>query len=240
MSDDLPAFDTRLNPKASVQLRHIGQEQNPVIVIDDLILDADDLVDQAAEAPWGSPNGTYYPGLNAPLPASYLQTILPVLAPTFERGFGISRQMPLLAQGFFALATWGLEQFGPLQRIPHYDQPHASCLAMVHYLCKEQGGGTAFFRHSKTGYESIDITRRQGYIETIAKEIEIDGSRLTGFAGPETPNFDMLTFVEPVFNRAVLYPSNILHCALFDGARLSDDPRSGRLTANSFFAPRGL
>ncbi len=240
MSDDLPAFDTRLNPKARVQLRHIGREENPVIVIDDLILDADELVDRAAEAPWGPPNGTYYPGLNAPLPASYLQTILPVLAPTFERGFGISRQTPLLAQGFFALATWGLEQFGPLHRIPHYDQPYPSCLAMVHYLCKGQGGGTAFFRHATTGYESIDMARREAYMATVAGELETDADRLTGYAGPKTPNFDMLTFVEPEFNRAVLYPSNILHCALFDGARLSDDPRTGRLTANSFFAPRDL
>lgn len=240
MHDDLPAFDVQLNPKARVQLRHIGQEENPLIVIDDLVLAADDLVGEAAKAPWGPPNGTYYPGLNAPLPASYLQTVLPVLAPTFERGFGIPRETPLLAQGFFALATWGLDRFGPLQRIPHYDQPHASCLAMVHYLCKGQGGGTAFFRHSGTGFESIDMARREGYMATIAEEIERDGGRLTGYAGPDTPNFDMLTFVEPVFNRAVIYPSNILHCALFDGARLNDDPRTGRLTANSFFAPRDL
>jgi hypothetical protein len=47
----------------------------------------------------------------------------------------------------------------------------------------------------------------------------------------------MLDQVEFRFNRAVIYPSFVLHCALFDGAALDSDPRKGRLTLNSFFSP---
>jgi hypothetical protein len=159
-----------------------------------------------------------------------------VLRATFERGFGLAADMRLNVYGFFALATWGLERFEPLQRIPHYDQPNPKALAMVHYLCKGQGGGTAFFRHRATGYESIDGIRREGYMLSVAGEIERDNQLLINYAGPDTPNYEMVDHVEMRFNRIVLYQSHLLHCALFDGARLSDDPRTGRLTANSFYA----
>jgi hypothetical protein len=48
----------------------------------------------------------------------------------------------------------------------------------------------------------------------------------------------MIDHVDLRFNRLVIYRSNVLHCALFDGTALSDDPRNGRLTANSFFSPK--
>jgi hypothetical protein len=213
------AIDIRLNPNARVKLRHIGFEQNPLLVIDDVLENADAMVEAAANAPWTPPNGTFYPGLNADLPVAYLRTLLPVLKPSFERAFGLKQDQAVVAYGFYALATWGLEQFGPLQRIPHFDQPNPMSLAMVHYLCKDQPGGTAFFRHRLSGFESIHAERRKGYM-------------------PNTPNYEMIDHVELRFNRLVIYRSNVLHCALFDGAKLSENPTVGRLTANSFFSPK--
>ena len=232
------SLELRINPAAQVNLKRIGRERNPLLVIDDIFMDedAEGLVEYAASAEWAPPETTYYPGVNAPLPPSYLRTLAPVLRPTFERGFGLSAAARLNVYGFLALATWGLDRFGPLQRIPHYDQPTPGNLAMVHYLCKGQGGGTAFFRHQATGYESIDAVRREAYMLRVAEEIEHDSQRLINYAGPETPNYEMVDHVEMRFNRIVLYQSHLLHCALFDGARLSDDPKVGRLTANSFYA----
>ena len=48
----------------------------------------------------------------------------------------------------------------------------------------------------------------------------------------------MIEHVELLFNRLVNYLSNVLHCSLFHGKNLSDDPHAGRLTANSFFSPK--
>ncbi|MBP2158083.1 MULTISPECIES: DUF6445 family protein [Asticcacaulis] len=233
------AADVRLNPDARVKLRTIGAEQNPLLIIDDVLEDPEAMVDAAVNASWAPPNGTFYPGVNADLPVGYLRTLLPVLKPSFERAFGLRQDQALIAYGFYALATWGFERFQPLQRIPHFDQPNPMSLAMVHYLCRNQPGGTAFFRHRLSGYESIDNRRRDGYMQAVAQEIDRDGERLTGFAGPDTPNYEMIDSVELRFNRLVIYRSNVLHCALFDGTALSDDPRTGRLTANSFFSPKG-
>ncbi len=231
-------LELRINPAAQVNLRRIGAERNPLLVIDDIFVDEDAaaLAEHAASGAWAPPETTYYPGLNAPLPASYLRTLAPALRPTFARGFGLPMDMRLNVYGFFALATWGLERFGPLQRIPHYDQPNPKSLAMVHYLCNDQGGGTAFFRHQATGHESIDAVRREAYMLSVADEIERDNQLLINYAGPKTPNYEMIDRVEMRFNRIVLYQSHLLHCALFDGAHLSDDPKVGRLTANSFYA----
>lgn len=226
----------QINPAARVQLRHYGEEQNPLIVIDDLLLNPDDLIEYAAEARFSAPEATWYPGLNAALPASYLNTLLPVLRPSLMRAFGVG-QSALAARAFFALSTLRAEEMAALQKIPHYDQPDPRCLAMVHYLARDQAGGTGFFRHIATGFESIDRTRRETYMRQVAHELEALGDGLTGYAGPDTPNYELQETIAPQFNRLVIYRSHVLHCALFEGARLSDDPRTGRLTANSFFTP---
>ncbi|ESQ91567.1 hypothetical protein ABAC460_06160 [Asticcacaulis sp. AC460] len=233
-----PYTSLAINPKAEVHLRRIGREGHPLLIIDDVLLEPEALVGMAAEAEFAPPTGTYYPGLNAALPRSYLETLLPVLRPSFERAFAIGRDTPLVANGFFALATHRLEDFGPWQKIPHYDQLHPDHLAMVHYLCHGQGGGTAFFRHRATGYESVNPQRREAYLGTVQGELDREGHLLTGYTGPDTPNFEMTDSVEIRFNRLILYRSNVLHCALFDGAKLDADVRMGRLTANSFFRPR--
>jgi hypothetical protein len=226
----------QINPTARVQLRHYGEEQNPLLVIDDVLLNPDDLVDIAAATPFSTPDSTYYPGVNAPLPPAYLETLLPIVQPSLMRAFGIGDGR-LISRAFFALSTKSPDEMVALQKIPHYDQPDPRCLAMVHYLARDQGGGTGFFRHTPTGFESIDATRRESYMAQVAKEVMVLGDRLTGYTGPDTPNYELLETVEPRFNRLVIYRSHVLHCALFDGARLTGDPRTGRLTANSFLTP---
>lgn len=226
-----------LNPAAQVSLRRIGLEGVPILVIDDLCLNPERLVDVAVHAEWREPHGTYYPGLNAPIPAGYLENVFGGLQRSLIRAFGATFGGPMMAHGFFALATWELAQFGPWQRIPHYDQPDSTHLAMIHYLHPAQGGGTGFFRHLGTGYEYVDLSRRESYLSQVTDWIAAQGHDLTGYTGPRTPGFEMFDSVEFRFNRAVIYPSYALHCALFDGAELSVDPRKGRLTANSFFYP---
>lgn len=226
----------RLNPNAQVRLRRVGREGQPLLVIDDLFAEPDVLFELACAAAFGEPAAAYYPGLNAPLPRGYIEALMPVLRPSFERAFAIPSGAPMAAMGFFALSTRPLQDLSALQRIPHYDQIQTGALAMVHYLAHGQGGGTGLFRHTATGFESVNSDRRAHYMEAVAAELERDHHLLTGFAGPATPNFELLDVAEFRFNRAVIYPSNVLHCALFDGARLTDDPRSGRLTVNTFYA----
>ncbi len=227
--------ELKLNPKAQVERRFVGNERHPLIIIDDLMLNPEALVDAAAVADFAAPEGTWYPGGNAPFPGDYLPALMPVLRPTLERAFDIDRDAPLTLSGFFALATKSADELSILQKIPHYDQPNPACLAILHYLGHGQRGGTGFFRHRATGFEAITVERRETYMAAIADELE--QAPPTGFAGPDLANYDMIDAVDPDFNRLVIYRSHVLHCALFDGAVLSPDPRAGRLTANTFCVP---
>jgi Family of unknown function (DUF6445) len=51
--------------------------------------------------------------------------------------------------------------------------------------------------------------------------------------------FEQVAAFEGRYNRALLYPSNALHCAnIPDDLTLSDDPEVGRLTVNTFLMGR--
>ena len=94
----------QINPAARVQLRHYGEELHPLIVIDDVLLNPEQLVEAAAQTSFSAPEATFYPGLNAPLPPAYLQTLLPILRPSLMRAFDIGDGR-LLSRAFFALST---------------------------------------------------------------------------------------------------------------------------------------
>ena len=149
-----------------------------------------------------------------------------------QRAFGIPSDRPLNFFGFFALATQDPSELAPIQKVPHRDSPDPFRIAMVHYLCRNHAGGTAFFRHDATGFESIDASRAEAYEAAAAKELaEAD---LPCHVTAETPGYEQIDAAELRFNRLVVYRSHVLHSGLLDTLTLSDDPLTGRLTANSF------
>jgi len=223
-----------VNPAAEAVLRRVGREGGPLLLIDDVLADPDAAREVAVAAPFGPPLSAWYPGVNAPVPDAYRQALLPALRASLARAFGTPADAQLAIMSFFALSTRRAEELAPRQRIPHYDQPDPNMLALVHYLAPDQGGGTGFFRHDATGFETISPARRDAYRAAVDAELAANGDALTGFAGPDTPGFTLTGAVEARYNRLIVYPACALHCALFDGARLSPDPRTGRLTANSF------
>jgi len=223
-----------LNPDARMELRRIGREGHPLLIIDDVLTDPEALIAEAKAAPFAQPPHTRYPGLNAPLPRFYAEGLMQALNVPLARGFGLPANLPKTLFGFFALATQAPEELEPVQKVPHHDSPDPFRIAMVHYLCRDMGGGTAFFRHKATGFEGVDGRRREAYVRHASAELEAVGDTLTRHVTHETPNYEMIDFAELKFNRLVVYRSHVLHSGLLEGAHLSDDPATGRLTANSF------
>ena len=223
-----------LNAHARIDLRRIGREGHPLLVIDDALALPEALIDQAIQATFSRPDHTRYPGLNAPLPEAYSQVVMTALRPLLARGFGIPTHLPLSFFGFFALATDPPEELAPIQKIPHHDSVDPFRIALVHYLCRGQTGGTGFFRHKATGFEGVDARRRPVYVAHAGAELKAATAQLTRHVTPETPNYEMIDQADIVFNRLIVYRSHVLHAGLLDKATLSDDPAAGRLTANSF------
>jgi len=226
--------DLSFNPQADITVRRLGNEEQPVLVIDNALSHPEHMVEIARRVPFRSPARSMYPGLNAPLPPIYFRDLLAFVRPRLSAVFGIPPEMKLNAHGFFALATRSPEDLQAIQKIPHQDAADPMRLGMVHYFCRGRQGGTAFFRHTATGFEAIDAARREVFAPVALKELEEIKAGLTRHVGRETPNYEMTGFAEAVFNRLIVYRANLLHSGLLEESSLSDDPETGRLTANSF------
>lgn len=226
------------SPRATVHL--VGSEQEPVIVIDDVTGRGEALVDYAATRTRFAPAATvdsHYPGLLAPASRDYLDAVVRFVLPLIARHFGTGPLRPARARGNFSLVTTPPGALVPLQRVPHVDSVNPLQFAAVHFLCDPAHGGTGFFRHRATGFETIDATRAAPYQETLAAELEQEpeGKRTRYPGDADDPLFARTAESEAAFDRLVLYRASLLHAGLIpEPPSHADDPRQGRLTGNLF------
>ncbi|MFL6550622.1 MAG: DUF6445 family protein [Povalibacter sp.] len=220
-----------LGSSISVRLQRLGQEQQSVLIVDDVLADPQQLIEQASATQWYTPEHTHYPGINARLPEAYYQTVVTALRGPLEAAFGLPANAHLKYFGFFGLATTQARDATPIQKVPHHDSCEPDRLAMVHYLCQGSFGGTGFFRHRSTSYESVDGARDDHYAQLAKSELK-QLPELAAFAASK--HYELIGEVECVFNRLIVYRSHVLHCAMLGNETLSSDPFVGRLTANGF------
>jgi len=223
-----------LHPNIQVKAERIGREGGVVVTIDNFLLDADQMVDYAARGASFVPAGALYPGVQAPLPAPY-----PLYAHFFTQSlipdaFGLGDLDVIDCRATFSMMTTPPDKVGIRQRIPHMDMPDPNHIVLLHYLFDDPDGGTAFYRHRKTGFESMNPDQRTVY-EAVLKD-EIAAHPQDDYIRADTPIFEQIIRYPAVFNRAILYRSHTLHAAAVSpGYDYSHDPRQGRLTANTVF-----
>lgn len=221
----------------SFSLHRIGREAQPLVVIDDFAPDPEALRAAAIASTFG-PALQHYPGIRAPLPESYFPTqrevLAEVLGELLERRGGAS-----LVDASFSIVTTPPEALDIRQRIPHCDAFDADRIALVHYLTPGDGDGTAFFRHRSTGFETIDAERAPIFFGQLDAEFRHGGLPVARYVASDTPLFERTMAVEARYNRAVVYPSFLLHSgAIAPDAVLSPDPAVGRLTVTAFLSVR--
>ncbi|WP_390591398.1 DUF6445 family protein [Simiduia litorea] len=237
-----------LSSNVSVSYRQIGRELSPLLVIDDCLADPDSLVEFAKFSEPGTGKGaenlhpvfqqdkaSFYPGLRCPLPDEFGRGLLQQLTPLLHEYFSQKGDVafkPLIT--CLSLACVKKEQLRPIQSLPHFDDVRNDQLAMVLYLFKGDLGGTGFYRHVSTGFERITRTRLPEYAPVLKAEAVGAGKGLFGrYMGRDNVFFDATDYVEPMFNRAIIYPSNCLHSGVLNNAvNYSSRVNKGRLTAN--------
>ncbi|WP_116091980.1 DUF6445 family protein [Sphingomonas crusticola] len=229
--------DFKLAEQPTRTLLHVGTEQQPVIVFDSVMCDPAQLVDFAAQSVTFGKDGVdggAYPGLGAPAPLDYARPLAQAVDPIIRQIFGIGDAPLTKARCRFSLVTTQPEDLSPLQRIPHIDTTDGRQFALLHYLCGDDFGGTAFFRHRATGYETIDAARAAHYRATRERELD-DAPPIAAYFAKDSATYERIGAVESRFDRLVIYRSHLLHSGLInDPHSLSADPRRGRLTANIF------
>ena len=227
------AGEPGLSPQ--ITMGTIGHEACPVVIVDNFVSNPDAVRDAAVRLEWAR-LGDYYPGPRAPVEQSYLIAITPVLRAVLTKAFGLSAGAEVL-RCYYSLATSLPAELELAQRIPHVDAYYPEQVAMVHYLCPAVLGGTNFYRHRATGFERIDEPRSRIYHAALSADFAAGGEPPPSYIGESSPYFECIGGCDAVYNRAVFFPGNLLHCAALDGVALPASPLVGRLTIAAFIRP---
>ena len=221
-------------------VHRIGNEHQPVVVIDDFAVNPDALRAAAIGAAFGQAIH-HYPGIRAELPDGYLAAQMPVVEAALGDALGGVPRLDVI-DASFSIVTTPRDALSVSQRLPHCDAYDPQRIAMVHYLSPGDRQGTGFFRHRSTGFESVDAQRGGIYPHQVDAELRYGGPPPPDYWTGDGALFERIFAVAAKYNRAIVYPSFLLHSGLIGAdASLSPDPASGRLTVTGFFSiqPQG-
>lgn len=219
-----------------VRFSRIGQEQQPLLVVDDFIPQPEQLIRYALQQADVRQAAGLYPGLRSVAPQGFGTHLLQYLAQPLQAGFGLDPTQLQQIESYFSLVCTPANQLSPMQSIPHFDRPCSDELAAIYYLCDEQHGGTSFYRHRSTGYESITPERQHHYQQALQADFQKHGVP-AGYICGDTALFQVIATVPARFNRLVLYRCSSLHSGDIKADYKYDiNPLSGRFTIASFLS----
>ncbi len=219
----------------ALHIVHIGREAEPVVVIDDFASDPNGLRAIAARLHFAA-DDLDYPGIKAAVTRAYFDGVHDQIADACMAAFGYSGGADLIG-AWYQLVTTPPAALSPVQRIPHFDAIEPGRIAMLHYLSDDDQGGTAFYRHRATGFETIDAARVGPYLADCRRVLARSGAPPPAYIDGDTPDFERTAAFASRFNRVLIYRSALLHSGVIPArCTLSPDPLRGRLTVASFLA----
>jgi hypothetical protein len=223
-----------LHPELSYKFYNVGREQTPLLVIDNFIQDAHSLVDFCVLNTNFSKVDNFYPGLRMAAPNRYIHAINYYLAELLNNIFGLTQNKIAGGKSLYSMVVTPPDQLEINQCLPHIDSYISGDLACVHYLCDQDKGGTSLYRHRKTGYEKITSETIDHYKQSVVDEGALKLERKSYMNGSNN-YFEQIIEINAMFNRMIIYPSNILHSGnIAADFNFDPNPASGRLTLNSF------
>lgn len=227
----------RLHHEFKTAVVPVGAERQPVVVVDNFLSRPQLLIDYAAaHCAFDTVSDAFYPGVRAPLPAIYCFAVRAFLGAFMAEVFGLHANRISGELGHFSLVTKPPQQLRMVQHMPHFDNANPKQLALLHYLCAPEHGGTSFYRHRRTGFEYVDAARVADYKLAVTADLAVLGPPAAKFICGDDPMFERTASFDAAFNRVLIYRSINLHSADIGSAfRFDGNPRSGRLTANTFF-----
>jgi hypothetical protein len=223
-----------LHPELSYKFYNIGREATPLLVIDNFIQDAHSLLEYCAVKSDFSKVDNFYPGLRMAAPDKYIHSVNYYLAELLAKIFGLTQDNIAGGKSLYSVVATPPDQLEVTQCLPHIDSYLSGDLACVHYLCEKEKGGTSLYRHRKTGYEKITSETIDRYKQSVLEEGALKFERKSYMNG-SNKYFEQIAEIDAMFNRIVIYPSNILHSGnIAADFNFDPNPLSGRLTLNSF------
>ena len=232
-------YDFSINPNLAMDIIYVGNEQEPIIIVDNFLQIPESIIQYAESGcEFQKDVKDFYPGLRKPLAPLYAEKIYHHLMDTLWKIYSSKPTVNIkLLSSVLSLTTTQPTELRPIQSVPHFDSFAANNIAGVHYFCKPQFGGTSFYRHRKTGFETMNTQRIQAYAPTLKSEVMQTYTGVFNYINGNTEIFERTASIDAKFNRAIFYRSNILHSGNIQTAvGLSENPRTGRLTANTLIS----
>ena len=227
----------QVSPQASLNVIKVGEEQTPVIIIDDFGQDTSDVISHGCLAvDYGPDSTSAYPGVRAKLPRQYVVTVLNQIFRLLFQVYSVPEQMGMKpVNAVYSLISKPANELALAQRVPHYDSSKPFYLAILHYLNPGPFCNTGLFRHRPTGFEKILDQRLDEFRRSSADFLDRNGEPPPGYINGSNDHYELYEQIEYKANRLVVYPGCLLHSGLVDPVRdIDPDPRTGRLTANIF------
>ena len=225
----------RPHPQIRINVGQIGQERAPIMVIDQFISNAGELVAQAGrDHPFQPfPPSLAYPGVQAVIDPTYALAVYQILRDPIRQVFGLGDRDVVNIESDYRMVTHRPEGRHIRQLVPHYDRTSPSVIVVLHYLAARPYGGTSMYRHRQTGFELVTPERVAQFEETLAGELQ--DYQPVGYDIADSPLFEKIASVPAQFNRAIVYRGACLHSGDIDADfPFDEDPRTGRLTASTF------
>ena len=213
-----------------------GNENSPVLFVDAFLEQPEALVEYAAtQCDFQPVKHNFYPGLRARAPNNYIETVIRRTEGLIREVFGLAGKRLTGADCDFSLVTIPPSKLQLPQALPHFDATDMHQIAVLHYLSTPDKGGTSFYRHRSTGYETITDERRDPYLKQLAVDMGAEGLPEQAYINGDTKLFERIGSIDAVFNRLVAYRSAVLHSGdIPRGFQFATDARTGRLTVNTF------
>lgn len=224
----------QLHPEFSCRVDHVGNEKQPVLIIDNFLSDPLFLREFCVRYLTLNKVDGLYPGLRASAPENYIQLIHYYLRDSIHSIFSIDDSMVKHVKADYSMVLTPVDQLKLAQCVPHYDSLISSELAAVHYLCGSDKGGTSLYRHRETGFEYVDSSRAAIYTERLKSEISSTAYPQRYMNG-SNQLFEQIASYEALFNRMIIYRCTSLHSGnIAPEFSFDANPRTGRLTINTF------
>lgn len=191
-----------------------------LLILDDFLPDAHAYREVALAQEFRTvtgPDGEKYPNVSMREPREFADLI--------EKAVG----RPIVPR--YSFLRFGTE-LDPASCHIHADAIVEEYAALLYLTLQENcAGGTAFWRHRKTGFSSLPNEQEVRRFGKSPARVEADLR-----ADAENPQkWDRINTVEMKFNRMAIYPTKRFHSRISGG--FGQDLKSGRLTWITFFSP---
>jgi 3-hydroxymyristoyl/3-hydroxydecanoyl-(acyl carrier protein) dehydratase len=231
-------IDIQLNSDTSIKVINIGNENYPLLLIDNFANNAENLITLAGNGEhFCQQDQDFYPGVRQNMPATYGSQICALHGQLIKFYLGLEHTKKAnTVLSALSITTTPPERLKPIQMVPHFDSTSNQQIAVIHYLCDDSHGGTSFYRHKQTGLERITEQQLPQYSQLLKQQAIAEKLHLNSqYISSETSLYEKIHTVKAKMNRAIIYPSNALHSGDIQRAKkLSANPKQGRLTISSF------